>query len=363
MILERVARVTDLLREQELDLLVVGQSADFRYLTGRKIGLTERLTALVVPARGRPIVVVPRLSEPILEGVHAHADVRPWSDGQNPVDYVVQAIEASNARHVAIGEELWSSYLLELTERLPQVTFVSGNPIMRTLRVAKTPDEVEALAEASRLHDVVYEEFVAGNRLIGRTELDIQVQFRNLMSHHGLSDILWVDIGGGPNGASPLHPGGERVVEAGEPVVIDYAGSWQGYFGDICRTPVAGAPTDEFAHAYATVKQAVDAAFEAVRPGIACEDLDGVARAVVDRAGFGENFMHRLGHGIGLSFHEHPYLVSGNRELLVPGMAFSIEPGIYIAESWGVRIEDIVVVTDTGGRRLNESTRDLVCLS
>jgi Xaa-Pro aminopeptidase len=363
MILDRVARATNLLREQEIDLLVVGQSADFRYLTGHKIGLTERLTALLLPASGRPSVIVPRLSEPILGGVHAHADVRPWADGSNPVDYVVEAIEASGARRVAIAEELWSSYVLELTKRLPLVAFVPGNPIMRALRVAKTQDEVEKLAEASRIHDVVYEEFVAGDRLIGRTELDVQNQIRTLMAHHGLTEILWIDIGGGPNGASPLHPGGARVIQRGEPVVIDFAGSWEGYFGDTCRTPVAGEPSAEFTRAYATVKVAVDAAFEAVRPGVACEDLDRTARAVIESAGFGQYFLHRLGHGIGLSFHEHPYLVAGNRELLVPGMAFSIEPGIYVADSWGVRIEDIVAVTENGGRRLNNSTRELVCLS
>ena len=363
MILDRVTRAADLLREQEIDLLVVGQSADFRYLTGHKIGLTERLTALVLPAKGRPTIIVPRLSEPILVGVHAHADVRPWADGTNPVDSVVEVIEASGSRRVAIGEELWSSYVLELIARLPRVEFVPGNQIMRTLRVAKTQDEVEKLAEASRIHDVVYEEFVAGNRLIGRTELDIQGQIRTLMAHHGLTEILWIDIGGGPNGASPLHPGGNRAVNRGEPVVIDFAGSWEGYFGDTCRTPVAGEPTDEFVRAYETVKKAVDAAFDAVHPGVACEDLDRTARTVVEDAGFGEHFLHRLGHGIGLSFHEHPYLVTGNRELLVPGMAFSIEPGIYVRDAWGVRIEDIVAVTADGGRRLNNSTRELVCLS
>jgi Xaa-Pro aminopeptidase len=360
---DRVERARSLLGDRELDMLLVGQSTDFRYLTGRRIGLTERLTALLLPSSGRPQIVVPRLTEPLLGAIHGDADVHPWADGEDPVDRVVELLTAAGVRRVAIGEELWSSYLFALQARLPHVEFVPGAGVLRDLRAVKAQDEIDCLVEAGRRHDLVYEEFCATKTMIGRTELEIQRDIRELMIHHGLADIVWVDVGAGPNGASPLHPGGDRVVQPGDPVVLDYAGSWGGYYGDICRVPVAGEPSAEFVRAYEAVADAVQAAYDRVRPGVPCEDLDRAARDVIEARGFGEHFLHRLGHGIGLAAHEHPYLVTGNREPLAAGMAFSIEPGIYIEGQWGVRIEDIVVVTADGALNTNAARRDLVCLS
>jgi Xaa-Pro aminopeptidase len=183
------------------------------------------------------------------------------------------------------------------------------------------------------------------------------------MIHHGLSDIVWVDVGAGPNSASPLHPGGDRRIELGDPVVIDYSGSWEGYYGDICRTPVAGKSSTELQVAYDAVIDAMNAAFDCIRPGVTAEAVDRAAREVIQDRGFGEQFIHRLGHGIGLAPHEHPYIVEGNPEPLDVGHAFSVEPGIYFPDRWGIRVEDIVVVTGDGMRNLDAgATRDLVVL-
>lgn len=357
----RIHRAQELLTQQKLDLLIVTPSADFRYLTGRRIGPTERLVALLIPQRGRPMCVVPQMTKPLLGSFDA--SVHTWEDGSDPLDLLVSLIGAASPRQIAVAEELWSGYLIELEARMPETKIYSGASVMHALRVSKDAEEIDLLAESSRRHDMVFDELCTTGKFIGSTEADIATTVRNLMWHHGLTDIAWIDVAAGPNTASPLHAGGDHRIEAGDPVVIDYAGAWNGYFGDICRTPVAGEPSAELTDVYSAVEAAQEAAVQEAGPGVVCEDLDMVARRVISERGYGDFLLHRVGHGIGISPHEHPYLVQGNREVLAPGMAFSIEPGIYVVNSYGVRIEDIVLVTDDGSRRLNMAKRDMTIVS
>jgi Xaa-Pro aminopeptidase len=360
---ERLSRARALLAEQELDLLLVNQGVDFRFLTGKKIGLTERLTALMVPAKGRPTIVTPAIWKPLLGPIEESTDVHTWVDGQEPLDLVERYLRESGARRVAVNEDFWSSYLLELRRRLSDLEFTSAVPVTRALRAVKSPDEIEKLAEACRRHDLVYQEFCASGPMTGRTEDEIQAQLRNLMIAHGLSDIIWIDVGTGADTSSPLHPGGDTRVKPGDPVMLDYAGAWEGYYGDICRMPMAGDPNPEYLRAYEAIVDAMDAAFAVVRPGVPAQEVDRAARAVIESRGFGKYFYHRLGHGIGLAGHEHPYIIEGNADSLQSGNTFSIEPGIYIAGNWGIRIEDIVAVTADGIRDLDAAaTRELVIL-
>jgi Xaa-Pro aminopeptidase len=180
---------------------------------------------------------------------------------------------------------------------------------------------------------------------------------------HRQSEVEFTLVGSGPNGANPHHEFGERVIEEGDMVVLDFGGIVDGYSSDTTRTVHVGEPTDEERKVHEIVQRAQQAGFEAVRPGVACQEIDRAARRVISDAGYGERFIHRTGHGIGLTAHEPPYLVEGEELPLEAGMCFSIEPGIYLPGEFGVRIEDIVAVTEDGGRRLNTTPRELTIVA
>ena len=182
-----------------------------------------------------------------------------------------------------------------------------------------------------------------------------------LMQKRGLGASFGI-CASGPNSASPHHHTGDRVIQEGDAVIFDWGGTLDGYHSDVTRTVFVGQPTEKFRKVYDIVKRANQATLDAVKPGVACEDLDRTARDLITKEGFGENFIHRVGHGLGMDVHEEPYLVGGNTTPLAVGMVFSDEPGIYIEGEFGVRIEDSVVVTETGGKRLNEASRELTVM-
>ncbi|MFN2625726.1 MAG: M24 family metallopeptidase, partial [Mycobacteriales bacterium] len=249
-----------------------------------------------------------------------------------------------------------------LRDALPGTRQQLAGPVLRELRVRKTPAEVEALRESARLIDGVHEE-IQSWRVVGRTEREVGRDIADAIIAAGNVRVNFVIVGSGPNGASPHHDTGDRVINAGEAVVFDIGGTTpDGYCSDITRTYVVGEPPVGFADYYEVLRQAQEAACNAVRPGVPCEAIDKVARDVISEAGHGENFIHRTGHGIGLEEHEDPYIVAGNTEPLEPGMAFSIEPGIYLPGRHGARIEDIVVCTESGVDVLDRVDRSLIAL-
>jgi Xaa-Pro aminopeptidase len=230
------------------------------------------------------------------------------------------------------------------------------------LRAVKDADELSRLAAAAEAADAAYGE-ILGVRFAGRSETEVGADLAALLTRFGHSQVDFTVVGSGPNGADPHHEIGERVIEEGDMVVLDFGGLKHGYGSDTTRTVHVGEPTDEEREVHDIVRRAQQAAFEAVRPGIACQEVDRVARAVITEAGYGEYFIHRVGHGIGLTTHEPPYMVEGEQHLLVPGMCFSIEPGIYLPGRFGVRIEDIVVVTPDGGHRLNRTPHEMAIVA
>ncbi|HEY6891917.1 MAG TPA: M24 family metallopeptidase, partial [Solirubrobacter sp.] len=226
------------------------------------------------------------------------------------------------------------------------------------LRAVKDADEIERLTIAGAAADASLEEIVKV-QFSGRTENEVAADLAALLRKHGHSQVDFTVVGSGPNGANPHHEAGDRTIEQGDMVVLDFGGLKDGYGSDTTRTVHVGEPTDEEREVYDVVRRANQAGFEAVLPGIACQEIDRAARKVISDAGYGEYFIHRVGHGIGLTTHEPPYMVEGEEHLIEPGMCFSIEPGIYLPQRFGVRIEDIVVATEDGGRRLNNTHRDL----
>ncbi|MGU3499243.1 M24 family metallopeptidase [Mycobacterium sp. C31M] len=342
--------------------LIITPGYDLRYLLGSRAQTFERLTALVLPADGStPTVVVPRLELAALrESAVPELDVtvRDWVDGQDPYALVGQAIGALPAA-TAVTDSMPALHLLPLADVLGRVP-VLATDVLRRLRMIKDPAEVDALRKAGAAIDRVHAR-VPEFLVPGRTEADVAADIAEAIVAEGHSEVAFIIVGSGPNGADPHHECSERTLVAGDIVVVDIGGPYApGYNSDSTRTYSLGEPDPEVARQYAVLQQAQADAVAAVRPGISAESVDAVARDVLAAEGLAEWFVHRTGHGIGLSVHEEPYIVAGNDITLEPGMAFSVEPGIYFPGQWGARIEDIVIVTADGVESVNYRPHDLI---
>lgn len=353
----RLDRTRDRLRLGGFDALLVSVGADLPYLIGYEAMPLPRLTMLVIPADAEPTLLVPALEAPRVDDRRGVFRVRAWGETEDPVALTADLIGARSS--LLVGDQTWSVFLLALQERLGVARFSPAAPFMADLRMRKEPAEIELLRGAGAAVDRV----IAGLgeiRFQGRAELEVAGNIAERVVAEGHDVSTFTIVASGPNAASPHHETGRRVIEAGDPIVLDFGGRYRGYHSDTTRTLHVGEPSVEFAAAYTVLQQAQAAAREAVRPALAAQEVDRVARRVIDDAGYGDRFIHRTGHGIGLEVHEHPYLVEGNESLLEEGMAFSIEPGIYEPGVYGMRIEDIVVCTADGIEELNRSPRSLL---
>ena len=365
----RVHAARDVAEEMGLDLLVVTPGSDLRYLSGYDAHAMERLTALAVPRRGEPFLVVPRLEAPMVDASPAGAlglEVLAWDETDDAFALLARAatdrLGAAPAR-VAVGARTWAEHALGVQGALPGSALTLATPVLDRLRMVKTDAEIDELVAAGAAIDRVHARMADFLR-VGRTEAEVGADIAAAILAEGHVAVDFTIVGSGPNGASPHHELSDRVVQAGDLVVVDIGGELpSGYRSDCTRTYVVGGEPDaETAEWYAVLQEAQRAACAAVRPGIPAEEVDAVARRVITDAGWGEHFIHRTGHGIGLDTHEAPYIVAGNELPLVPGMAFSVEPGIYLAGRCGARIEDIVVCTADGARSVNSGPHELVRL-
>ncbi|HET8628360.1 MAG TPA: Xaa-Pro peptidase family protein [Thermomicrobiales bacterium] len=359
---DRIAKAQAELDRQGVDFLVVGPSSDLFYLLGHPARTSERLKVAVIPRQGQAFVVVPTLEAPGLAERQDLVDLRRWDDTANPIDLFAAGIGDARGKTIAVGDQLWSVFLLRMQAACPGAQFVSGAGVLKELRVIKSADELDLLREAGRRTDDAWAEFIESATLAGRTETEVARHLAGLMEEHGLGAPAFMIVASGPGSASPHHHTGERRIEEGDSVVFDFGGNIQGYKSDITRTVHVGEPPDEYRRVYDVVNRAREAAFAAVRPGAPCESVDAAAREVITQAGYGEYFIHRVGHGLGLDVHEEPYMVGGNAEPLRAGMVFSDEPGIYIPGRFGIRIEDAVACTETGGEFLNHATHELIVM-
>jgi len=340
--------------------LLLTPGPDLRYLTGYDALATERLTCLAVPADGPAFLVAPRLE---LRSVRASpagglgVDIVGWDETDDP--YQLVASRLGEPESVGLTDQMWAMMVLRFRDALPGARQRLASAALRGLRIRKTSAEVAALREAGAAIDRVHRRVPEWLRP-GRTEREAAADIAAAIVAEGHARADFVIVGSGPNAARPHHEPSGRVLAAGDAVVVDIGGTMpSGYCSDCTRTYVIGEPPPEFAAYYQVLKQAQEAACAAVRPGVAAQAVDAAAREPISAAGYGEYFVHRTGHGIGLETHEDPYIVSGNTEALAPGMAFSVEPGIYPGPH-GARIEDIVVCTPEGCERLNNVTRELV---
>ncbi len=340
--------------EDGLDGLLLSVGADLPYFTGYQAMPLERLTMAVIPREGRAVMVVPELEAPRVEPVPDVFDVRPWGETEDPIQIVADMLD--DGWTIAIGEQTWAVFLLGLQDRLPGARFVPSSPLTRQLRMRKDEGEIASLRKAGYAADRVAAH-LADMRFSGRTEREVSRLVQSMLIDEGHETADFAIVASGPNGASPHHEAGDRVITQGDAVVVDFGGLLEGYSSDTTRNFHVGEPSDDYRAAFAVLHHAQEAAVAAARPGVTAESVDAAARRVIEAAGYGEFFIHRTGHGIGLEVHEHPYIVAGNDLILEQGMAFSIEPGIYLPGRWGMRIEDICVVTADGVERLNLSSR------
>ncbi|MGB9376434.1 MAG: Xaa-Pro peptidase family protein [Mycobacteriales bacterium] len=360
---DRLRRAQDVARRHGVDALLLTPGADLRYLTGYDALALERLTCLVLPTDGDPLLIVPRLEHPAALASPAGAldlAIQAFDEGDDAYALVASALGAVGV--VGVADRMWAEQVLAFRATLSGSKQVLAGPVLRELRIRKSQAEVDALRRAGQAIDRVHLR-MAEWLLPGRTEAEIGRDIGDAILVEGHAVTNFVIVASGPNAASPHHHPGSRTVQAGDAVVVDIGGTTEeGYCSDMTRTYVVGHPPEGFLDYYTVLQQAQEAACAAVKPGVTAHDVDAAARDIIAAAGYGEYFVHRTGHGIGLSEHEEPWIAVGNDEPLEPGMAFSIEPGIYLPGRHGARIEDILVCTDDEGERLNVVSRDLVVL-
>jgi Xaa-Pro aminopeptidase len=381
---ERLARTQALLPEHDAAALLLGVGADLVWLTGYAALPLERLTMLVIAQHGRPSLVVPRLEQSAAQAAPAVeaglVDLVSWQETESPFELVARLLQATGSRpeiqlgplggawgrlgSLLVSDTLRASFLLNLQAAVPDAAFGVASPVLSPLRAIKDEEEVALLRLAADAADRVVSQVAAG-RLVGRSEADVAREVRDRLVAEGHDEAVFAIVASGPNSASPHHEAAEREIRAGEPIVLDIGGRLGGYHSDITRTLwVTGdddqGPDEQFSTLFDVLLRAQLAGREAVAVGVPAEQVDAAARQVIDEAGLGDHFIHRTGHGIGLEGHEEPYIVSGNRNRLMVGHAFSVEPGIYLEGRYGARIEDIVICTAEGADSLNRLPRELM---
>jgi Xaa-Pro aminopeptidase len=362
---ERLARVAAAVRAAGLDVLLLTPGPDLRYVTGYDAKQLERLTCLAVPADKDPFLLVPQLELKAAQASPAGAldlETVTWGETADPFGMIRSRI--GEPRVVALSDRMWALHVLQFAATFQKASQHLASTVLSPLRIRKSAAEVSALLAAGEAIDRVHAG-VPGWLKPGLTERQVGAKIAEAILAEGHVQVDFVIVGSGPNAASPHHEVSDRVIEDGDVVVVDIGGTMpSGYCSDCTRTYAVGHAPDEFLAYYEVLQRAQDAATLHVTPGVTAESVDRTAREVIAGAGYGEWFIHRTGHGIGLEAHEDPYIVEGNTIPLEPGMAFSIEPGIYPGPH-GARIEDIVVCADpaltgAGYQRLNNAPRDLV---
>ncbi|MGH3949383.1 MAG: M24 family metallopeptidase [Pseudonocardiaceae bacterium] len=362
----RIDRARAAASSADTDSLLIAPGSDLRYLLGQAGGSFERLTTLVIPAgQATPALVLPKLEAPGYVDVPTDAlgvEVVTWVDGEDPYRLVADLVRGGGAAcRVAVSDGTTALHVLNLRSAIPGAEQVLAGPIVRELRMRKDATEIAALRAAGEAIDRVHGR-VPDILRAGRTEAEVGADITAAIVEEGHTAAEFVIVGSGPNGASPHHDVSDRVIERGDVVVVDIGGPTPaGYNSDCTRTYAVGEPRDaDVRSTYAVLQEAQRAAVRTVRPGATAAAIDAAARDLITEAGFGEFFIHRTGHGIGLDVHEEPYMMAGNDLALEPGFAFSVEPGIYRAGRWGARIEDIVVVTEDGVEPLNNRPHELL---
>ena len=362
---DRLERARQSMRAQGVDVALLSLGLDMPYLTGYNAMPLERLTMLVLPAHGDATIVVPGLEAPRVTLMPGVFTLLPWCETEDPVAITARLVKKSTpeTRVVAVGDQMWARFLVDLMPMLSGTQYRRSVDVIGSLRMRKDQAEIDALRAAGAAVDRIAGELHAGRiPLVGRTEAQVSADLSARILAEGHDVVNFAIVAAGENAASPHHHPGSRVIQKNEIVLCDFGGTMNGYCSDITRCVFTGDIASDVAEAYAVLFEAEAAAVKAATIGTPCEEVDAVARRIIAAAGFGDYFIHRTGHGIGLDAHEDPYIVSGNSLPLEAGHAFSIEPGIYLPGKWGMRLEDIVVATTHGPDSMNYADHNLIAV-
>jgi len=358
----RIAKSQGLMAELGVDLMVLSLGSNMLYLSGFSDEPGERLLLLFVSREGDPIFLVPELYADQVCQTSPFEEVRVWKDADDPaalLKRIAGNLGLEESPRVLVDDSMWATFLLMLRTTLPQADFALASQVMIPLRMQKTPVEIEHMSQAGAIADQAFEEILK-SKVSGMDELELATALEETMKEKGAEKIAFETlVASGPNSALPHYRAGQRRIEPGDVVILDFGCRIHGYCSDISRTIVCGEPSNEIRGVHEVVKSAQENAVQAVMPGVEAQAIDRVARGEITHAGYGDRFIHRTGHGVGLDVHEAPYIVAGNDLKLEEGMTFSVEPGIYLPGKFGVRIEDIIVVTETSSNRMNTSTHTL----
>ena len=363
----RTEAVQSALVDAGADAVVCVPGRTFQYLTGFEEPQRDRHFLFVVPAKGDPTAFVPSLSAAQFRRETCVRSVTTWADSDNPVTALGALFDdlgVSDAPHLLVDDTMWATFLQDIRSIRPAATIGLASDVVSEIRMRKDDAELDALRRAAQAADDALDAVRdLGSDAIGLTEAELATEIESFLTAVGGEGVSFDTIvGAGPNGAMPHHTHGDRVIEAGDPVVLDFGTRVDGYPSDQTRTLVFGGdPHERVCEVHDVVRRAQAAAVNAVEPGVTAAAVDDAARSVIEAAGYGDAFIHRTGHGVGLDVHEPPYIAADNDTELRPGMVFSIEPGVYLDDEFGVRIEDLVVVTDDGFERLNHTSRGWEC--
>jgi Xaa-Pro dipeptidase len=356
---ERIARLANELESSGADAFLAWAPVSMGYLHGYFEGGGERFLTLAVRKDGTYAMICPALSETQARRTGIQ-DVRGWRDGEDPMVLFRRLAEEWNLRSsiIAVDDGMPAHMLLKMQEALPAALFKQGQEVISRLMQFKTEQELDYMRQAARIADDSYPAALAALKP-GITENELAAVITGEMRRRGGQPIFCI-IAAGAAGAEPHHHNDDTPIKEGDVVIMDFGCSINGYLSDITRTACCGAASGEAKQVYDVVYRAQEAARFAIHPGVTCHEIDNAARKVIEDAGYGEYFVHRTGHGIGMRGHEEPFIVAGNDTVLQPGHCFSVEPGIYLPGKFGVRIENIVTVTESGHESLNaEPDREL----
>lgn len=350
--------------KEGVDYLFVGSGSDMRYLCNYECNPNERLRLFVLPGDGKFSFITPAFEMPRFElaDIDIFFDLLPWEEIEDPMELVENLVDHTKSATIAVDNRHWGMFMIEYLRRFPKAKFVSAEPILGEMRIIKDANEIGYLKLLGKALDKVWEEALELD-YVGRKESELgadlfEIKKRIFKRPVELSPLGANRPASGINSSSPHAAGSDRVIQKGDAVSWEIGrGLCQGYVGDKTRSVQAAPATEQYKKVYEVVKKAQQTAFEAIRPGVTCESIDLAGRRVIAKEGYGEYFTHRLGHGLGLDIHEPPYIVRDNYRKLEPGMVFSVEPGIYLPKKWGIRIEDIVYVTEDGAESFYKSTK------
>ncbi|MDP2662353.1 MAG: Xaa-Pro peptidase family protein [Dehalococcoidia bacterium] len=357
----RCARTQSIMTAEGVDAFLVSPSSDLLYLSGCTLKPSERMTVMALRREGRPSLIVPSLEASNVSWLAQDFDIRPWAEPQDPSAMLREILDHGEGRTLAVSSQLWAIQLLQLQGAFPGARFVPGSQLLDSLRIIKDAEELELMAAVSAMGDGAFEKLLT-MQIEGLTEAQVAARLGSLMMDEGFESLDFRIVGSGENGAIPHHSASERRIEKGDPIVLDFGGAYKGYFSDMTRTIHVGQPSEEFRKVYEIVLQAQEAGIAAIHLGADSVAVDAAARDVIEKAGYGEYFIHRTGHGVGLDVHEEPPVGQTRNTILKEGMVFSVEPGIYLPGRFGVRIEDVVALTSQGVRVLSQSPRELICV-